>query len=63
MINIQVQNGDVDKALRILKKIMNNEGILQEVRERRYYTKPSQRRHEHDKQIKRERSRNKRRKK
>jgi small subunit ribosomal protein S21 len=30
-----------DKAVKLLKKIMSKEGILQEIKERRYYEKPS----------------------
>ena len=31
----------VDKALKILKQKMSKEGILQEIKRRRYYEKPS----------------------
>lgn len=45
MIEIKIKNpgneGEFDKAVRLLKKIMSKEGILQELRERRYYEKPS----------------------
>lgn len=37
-MKIFVKNNDVNKALRILKKKMLNEGISKEVRERQYYT-------------------------
>jgi small subunit ribosomal protein S21 len=38
---VQVKDGNVDKALRKLKKKVNNSGILMEVRERQQYVKPS----------------------
>lgn len=63
MIEIKVHNNDVDKALRVMKKIINNEGILQEIKERRYYLKPSEISHANDKRIKRERQRNRKRRK
>jgi small subunit ribosomal protein S21 len=43
-LRIEVKNNDVGKALRKLKKIMQADGILQEVRDRQYYTKPSEQR-------------------
>ena len=33
---------EIDKALHILKKLMEKEGIMQELQEKRYYTKPSE---------------------
>lgn len=38
---VVVRNGDVTKAIRKLKKIVQQEKIIQEVREREYFTKPS----------------------
>ena len=38
---VVVRNGDVTKAIRRLKKIVQQEKIIQEVREREYFTKPS----------------------
>jgi small subunit ribosomal protein S21 len=41
---IKVKKGqNIEKSLRRLKKIMDKEGILQSVRDRRYYKKPSER--------------------
>ena len=36
------QVNDVNKALRIFKKKLQNEGILQEYKERQHYVKPSE---------------------
>jgi small subunit ribosomal protein S21 len=40
---ISVQDNNVDQALRVLKK-MQREGIFREMRQRRAYEKPSERR-------------------
>ena len=42
-INIKNQGNEVefDKAVKLLKKIMSKEGIIQELRERRYFEKSS----------------------
>ena len=60
MIKIIVREGEpIEKALRILKK--KTAGMLKELRERRYFKKPSQIKRERNKEAKRKR-RNKRRK-
>lgn len=43
-LRVEVKNNDVGKALRKLKKLMQADGILQDVRDREYYTKPSEKR-------------------
>ena len=43
-MTIEVRNGDVNKALRIFKKKVQEEGILQEYKERQHYVKPSEKR-------------------
>ena len=43
-LTVEVRNGDVTKELRIFKKKVMEAGIIQEVREREYYTKPSEKR-------------------
>tara|TARA_B110000503_G_scaffold10652_1_gene14559 strand:+ start:1575 stop:1847 length:273 start_codon:yes stop_codon:yes gene_type:complete len=40
-LTVEVRNNDVGKALRIFKKKVMEAGILQEVREREAYVKPS----------------------
>ena len=40
-LHVVVHNGDFTKALRKFKKKVQESGILQELREREYYTKPS----------------------
>ena len=43
-INVRVFNNNVEKAIRVLKKKMLKEGIIKELKERRYYEKPSEKR-------------------
>lgn len=40
-IEVRVFNNNVEKAIRVLKKKMLKEGIIKELKERRYYEKPS----------------------
>ncbi|MFQ5843413.1 MAG: 30S ribosomal protein S21 [Planctomycetota bacterium] len=45
MVKVQVKpNESLDKALRRLRKICNNEGITRELKRRAVYEKPSERR-------------------
>ena len=41
---VQVRDNNVDQALRALKKKMQREGLYREMRMRRHYEKPSERR-------------------
>lgn len=43
-LTVEVRNGDFNGALRRFKKIVQDAGIIQEVREREVYIKPSERR-------------------
>ena len=40
-LTVEVRNGDFNFALRKFKKKVQEDGILQELREREFYTKPS----------------------
>ncbi|MEI6218858.1 MAG: 30S ribosomal protein S21 [bacterium] len=43
MLQIKLRKGEpIDKALRRLKKIMDKEGMMREIRGHRYYEKPSE---------------------
>ncbi|MEE9348127.1 MAG: 30S ribosomal protein S21 [Robiginitomaculum sp.] len=44
MVEIYVRQNNVDQALRALKKKLQNEGILREMKARKHYEKPSERR-------------------
>ena len=37
MVKVLIKDGNVDKALRILKKKIQKEGLLRETKERRYF--------------------------
>ena len=41
---VTVRNGNIDGAIRKFKKKVQDAGIVQEIRERQQYTKPSERR-------------------
>ena len=43
-MEVSVRDNDVDQALRALKKKMQREGIFREMKMRRSYEKPSERR-------------------
>lgn len=43
-LSVEVRNGDFNGALRRFKKIVQEAGIIQEVRERQQYVKPSEQR-------------------
>lgn len=52
-ITVDVRNGNVEKAMRILKRKVQKDGIVQTLRDKQYYQKPSFRRREKIKTAKR----------
>jgi small subunit ribosomal protein S21 len=40
-LTVEVRNNDIGRALRKFKKMVQEDGILQELRNREYYEKPS----------------------
>jgi small subunit ribosomal protein S21 len=50
-LTVEVQNGNVEQALRKFKKKVNNSGIIQEYRERTEYVKPTTKRTKAKKQA------------
>jgi small subunit ribosomal protein S21 len=46
---------NIEKALKRFKKIVDREGILLEVKKRRYFTKPAAEKHERKKKSERKR--------
>lgn len=50
-LTVEVQNGNVEKALRQFKKKVSNAGIIQEYRERTEYVKPTTKRTKAKKQA------------
>ena len=51
MIEVQVRGGNLEKAMRVLKKKVQKEGIVKELRDRQFYKKPSEIRQEKIKQA------------
>jgi small subunit ribosomal protein S21 len=41
-LKVIVRNGNVEQALRVLKKKLQKDGRLREIKERQYYVKPSE---------------------
>ena len=41
-ITIEVRNNNIEKALRVLKKKLNKDGQMKELKLRQYYQKPSE---------------------
>tara|TARA_B100000900_G_scaffold23771_1_gene18519 strand:- start:283 stop:492 length:210 start_codon:yes stop_codon:yes gene_type:complete len=41
-ITIEVRNNNLEKALRVLKKKLNKDGQMKELKQRQYYQKPSE---------------------
>ncbi len=48
MVSVSVRDNNVDQALRALKKKMQREGIFREMKLRRHYEKPSEKRARED---------------
>jgi len=45
-LKIIVRNGNLEQAMRVLKKKLQKDGRLRELKERQYYTKPSEQKRE-----------------
>ena len=43
-ITVIVRNNNVEQAMRVLKRKVQKAGLIKEVRDRRYYKKPSEKR-------------------
>jgi small subunit ribosomal protein S21 len=41
-INVIVRNGNLEQAMRVLKRKVQKEGLVKELRERQFYKKPSE---------------------
>ena len=41
MVTVTVKNGNVDRAMRTLKKKLQKEGLLKELKQKQYFEKPS----------------------
>ena len=52
-MHITVRDNNVEQALRILKKKLQREGVFRELKERRYYEKPSEKRAKTKQEVKR----------
>ena len=50
-INVIVRNGNLEQAMRVLKRKVQKEGIVKEMRDRQFYKKPSEIRQEKKKEA------------
>ena len=50
MVEVVVRNGNLEKAMRVLKKKVQKAGLLKEIKDRQYYQKPSEKKREAKKQ-------------
>tara|TARA_B100001996_G_C18409732_1_gene496395 strand:+ start:460 stop:666 length:207 start_codon:yes stop_codon:yes gene_type:complete len=44
MVTVVVNNNNVEKALRVLKKKLQKEGVLKDIKSKQYFEKPSAKR-------------------
>lgn len=44
MVTVVVKNGNVERAMRTLKKKLQKEGLLKELKQKQYFEKPSAKR-------------------
>lgn len=57
-MEIKVYNGDLNKAMKVMKRKLQQEGLFRELRTRRFHEKPSDRRKRKQKEaLRRERKR------
>ena len=49
-ITVEVRHGNVEKALRVLKKKLMKDGVMKELKARQYYSKPSWKKREKKKE-------------
>jgi small subunit ribosomal protein S21 len=54
-LEIIVQKNDIEKAIRDLKRTMQRDGILKEIKKRRFYEKPSVKKKRKQKEAQRRR--------
>lgn len=45
-ITVEVRGGNLEKAMRVLKKKVQKAGILQEIKDKQYFSKPSEKKRE-----------------
>ena len=45
-MEVKVRNGNLEQAMRVLKRKVQKEGIVRELKERQFYMKPSEKKRE-----------------
>jgi len=41
-VDVEVNDGNIERAIKVLKRMLQREGILKEVKKRSFYEKPSE---------------------
>ena len=49
-ITVEVRGGNLEKAMRVLKKKIQKDGLMKEIRRRQFYIKPSEKKREKKKE-------------
>jgi small subunit ribosomal protein S21 len=60
--NVEVSDGNIEKAIKALKRMLQREGILKEIKRRSFYEKPSERERRKQREARKRRLRAERRK-
>ncbi len=55
LLDVNVYQNQVDKALKVLKRQLTKEGLLKELKRRRFYEKPSVKKKRKEKEAKKKR--------
>jgi small subunit ribosomal protein S21 len=45
-ITVEVRGGNLEKAMRVLKRKVQKEGIVKDIRDKQYFSKPSEKKRE-----------------
>jgi small subunit ribosomal protein S21 len=61
-VNVEVNDGNIERAIKALKRMLQREGILKEIKRRSFYEKPSERERRKQREARKRRLRAERRK-
>lgn len=57
MVEIRIRNNDLEKALKILKRQVQKDGLLKDLKEKRFFEKPSDRKRRKERESLKRRAR------
>jgi small subunit ribosomal protein S21 len=61
-VDVEVSDGNIEKAIKTLKRMLQREGVLKEIKRRSFYEKPSERERRKQREARKRRLRAERRK-